>query len=123
MGRSRWSTDRIRRLARSFEDYKKNENKQVKVEEILGAEVARKAIKDAMVRCRFIPPSIPLRRAVQRAAPVVKVPQCQPAAGSLGQRFLRDYMRIPDNLLAFISNCLDVDPAARQPPVIRSRWM
>lgn len=33
----------------SFEDYKKNENKQVKVEEILGADVARKAIRDAMV--------------------------------------------------------------------------
>ena len=33
----------------SFEDYKKNEKKEVKVDEILGADVARKAISDAMV--------------------------------------------------------------------------
>ena len=33
-----------------FEDYKKNENKEVKVDEILGREEALKAIRDAMVR-------------------------------------------------------------------------
>jgi hypothetical protein len=33
----------------SFEDYKKNEKKEVKVDEILGADVARKAVSDAMV--------------------------------------------------------------------------
>jgi inorganic pyrophosphatase len=36
-------------LQRSFEDYKKNEKKEVKVDEILGADVARKAVSDAMV--------------------------------------------------------------------------
>ena len=35
---------------RFFEDYKKNENKEVKVDEILGRDEALKAIKDAMVR-------------------------------------------------------------------------
>mmetsp|Transcript_6050 Transcript_6050/g.17310 ORF Transcript_6050/g.17310 Transcript_6050/m.17310 type:complete len:190 (-) Transcript_6050:472-1041(-) len=39
---------RLAEIKRFFEDYKKNENKQVKVEEILGADVARKAIRDAM---------------------------------------------------------------------------
>lgn len=34
---------------RFFEDYKKNENKEVKVDEILGAVEARKAIKESMV--------------------------------------------------------------------------
>lgn len=33
---------------RFFEDYKKNENKQVQVDDIFGAEEARKAVKDAM---------------------------------------------------------------------------
>lgn len=36
-------------LARFFEDYKKNENKEVKVDEFLGAEVARKTVLDSMV--------------------------------------------------------------------------
>lgn len=36
-------------MARFFEDYKKNENKEVKVDEFLGAEVARKTVTDAMV--------------------------------------------------------------------------
>lgn len=35
--------------ARFFEDYKKNENKEVKVDEFLGAEVARKTVLDSMV--------------------------------------------------------------------------
>ena len=39
-------------LRRFFEDYKKNENKEVKVDEILGREEALTAIKDAMVRLR-----------------------------------------------------------------------
>ena len=39
-------------LRRFFEDYKKNENKEVKVDEILGREEALTAIKDAMVRSR-----------------------------------------------------------------------
>ena len=39
-------------LRRFFEDYKKNENKEVKVDEILGREEALTAIKDAMVRWR-----------------------------------------------------------------------
>lgn len=34
---------------RFFEDYKKNENKEVKVDEILGAEEARKTISESMV--------------------------------------------------------------------------
>ena len=36
-------------LNRFFEDYKKNEHKEVKVDEILGREEAFKAIKEAMV--------------------------------------------------------------------------
>ena len=42
---------------RFFEDYKKNENKEVKVDEILGRDEALKAIKDAMVRwlCNDLP--------------------------------------------------------------------
>lgn len=39
---------RLLEIKRFFEDYKKNEKKEVKVEEILGADAARKAIKDAM---------------------------------------------------------------------------
>ncbi len=39
-------------LRRFFEDYKKNENKEVKGDEILGREEALTAIKDAMVRLR-----------------------------------------------------------------------
>lgn len=35
--------------ARFFEDYKKNENKEVKVDEFLGAEVARKTVLESMV--------------------------------------------------------------------------
>lgn len=35
---------------RFFEDYKKNENKEVKVDEFLNAEQAKRTIKDAMVR-------------------------------------------------------------------------
>jgi inorganic pyrophosphatase len=35
---------------RFFEDYKKNENKHVRVDEILGAEEAIKAVKDGLVR-------------------------------------------------------------------------
>ena len=44
-------------LRRFFEDYKKNENKEVKVDEILGREEALTAIKDAMVRsyCSNLP--------------------------------------------------------------------
>ncbi len=38
-------------MFKPLKDYKKNENKIVKVEEILGADVARKAVSDAMVRC------------------------------------------------------------------------
>ena len=34
---------------RFFEDYKKNENKEVKVDEFLGAELARKTITESMV--------------------------------------------------------------------------
>lgn len=34
---------------RFFEDYKKNENKLVRVDEILGAEEAIKAVKDGLV--------------------------------------------------------------------------
>ena len=37
---------------RFFEDYKKNEHKEVKVDEILGREEAFKAIKESMVRLR-----------------------------------------------------------------------
>lgn len=37
-----------------FQDYKKNENKEVRVDEFLGAEAARKIIQDALVRVRFI---------------------------------------------------------------------
>lgn len=35
---------------RFFEDYKKNENKSVVVDEILGAEQARLAVKSSIVR-------------------------------------------------------------------------
>ena len=37
-------------LCRFFEDYKKNEHKEVKVDEFLGAELARKTITESMVR-------------------------------------------------------------------------
>lgn len=37
------------RLCRFFEDYKKNEHKEVKVDEFLGAELARKTITESMV--------------------------------------------------------------------------
>lgn len=37
---------------RFFEDYKKNENKHVRVDEILGAEEAVKAVKDGLVRAQ-----------------------------------------------------------------------
>ena len=33
----------------SFEDYKKNEKKEVKVDEFFGAEAARKTVQEAMV--------------------------------------------------------------------------
>jgi inorganic pyrophosphatase len=36
---------------RFFEDYKKNENKEVKVDEFLDAEKARGIVKDALVSC------------------------------------------------------------------------
>lgn len=36
------------RCRRFFEDYKKNENKEVQVDEIYGASEAKKAITDAM---------------------------------------------------------------------------
>lgn len=36
-------------LRRFFEDYKKNENKEVKVDEFLGADLAKKTITDSMV--------------------------------------------------------------------------
>lgn len=36
-------------VLRFFEDYKKNENKHVRVDEILGAEEAVKAVKDGLV--------------------------------------------------------------------------
>ncbi|KAL3146888.1 inorganic pyrophosphatase [Trebouxia sp. C0009 RCD-2024] len=39
---------RLAEIKRFFEDYKKNENKEVKVDEFLGAEVARKTVTDAM---------------------------------------------------------------------------
>lgn len=45
-------------VARFFEDYKKNENKEVKVDEFLGAEVARKTVLDSMVS------SCPVKNAV-----------------------------------------------------------
>ena len=35
--------------SRFFEDYKKNENKEVKIDEFLNAEESRKAIKESMV--------------------------------------------------------------------------
>jgi inorganic pyrophosphatase len=39
---------RLAEIRRFFEDYKKNEHKEVKVDEFLGAEAARQAILDAM---------------------------------------------------------------------------
>ena len=36
-------------MCRFFEDYKKNEHKEVKVDEFLGADLARKTISEAMV--------------------------------------------------------------------------
>ncbi|CAL8464620.1 g4155 [Coccomyxa elongata] len=39
---------RLAEIRRFFEDYKKNEHKEVKVDEILGREKAEEAIKDAM---------------------------------------------------------------------------
>ena len=37
------------RCGRFFEDYKKNENKEVKIDDFLNAEEAKKAIKQSMV--------------------------------------------------------------------------
>jgi inorganic pyrophosphatase len=47
---SRWLTPHP--FLRFFEDYKKNENKEVKVDEFLGAEVARTIVRDALVSMR-----------------------------------------------------------------------
>ena len=41
---------RLAEIKRFFEDYKKNEHKEVKVDDILGAEAARKAVIEALVR-------------------------------------------------------------------------
>ena len=46
-------------LCRFFEDYKKNENKEVKVDEFLGADLAKKTITDSMV-CKFLLADCPL---------------------------------------------------------------
>lgn len=48
---------RLNEIRRFFEDYKKNENKEVIVDEILGAEDARKAIVDAqaLYRAEYLP--------------------------------------------------------------------
>ena len=37
------------RLHRFFEDYKKNENKEVRVDDILGSEEAKKAVIESLV--------------------------------------------------------------------------
>ena len=42
-------TDSRNTCTRFFEDYKKNENKEVKVDEFLGAEIARKTVLESMV--------------------------------------------------------------------------
>lgn len=39
-------------MCRFFEDYKKNENKEVKVDEFLGADLAKKTITESMVSCK-----------------------------------------------------------------------
>eukprot|EP00879_Flechtneria_rotunda_P013947 GHRR01014567.1.p1 GENE.GHRR01014567.1~~GHRR01014567.1.p1 ORF type:complete len:110 (+),score=47.44 GHRR01014567.1:804-1133(+) len=39
---------RLAEIRRFFEDYKKNEHKDVKVDDILGADAAIKAVKDAL---------------------------------------------------------------------------
>jgi inorganic pyrophosphatase len=39
---------RLAEIRRFFEDYKKNENKAVQVDEIYGAEEAARAVRDAM---------------------------------------------------------------------------
>lgn len=41
-------------IPRFFEDYKKNEHKEVKVDEILGAEDAKKAIKASLVSAQSL---------------------------------------------------------------------
>jgi hypothetical protein len=41
--------DTILCLVRFFEDYKKNEHKEVIVDDILGAEEAKKVVKDSLV--------------------------------------------------------------------------
>ena len=44
-----WSSAEAAPVHRFFEDYKKNENKEVKVDEILGVEAALQTIRDSMV--------------------------------------------------------------------------
>jgi inorganic pyrophosphatase len=48
---------RLNEIRRFFEDYKKNENKEVVVDEILGADAARQAILDAqaLYKAEYLP--------------------------------------------------------------------